>query len=60
MRICVHAFQTVKVAPDNSFGRRNMFKEVAYYKDKRFGEWITMKDHAKDAEYLQAAQQAKA
>ena len=28
--------------------------------DKLYGEWTTMKDHAKDAEYFQAAQQAKA
>ena len=55
-----HAFQAVKVTAENTSGRRQMLKEVADYKDNLYGEWTTMKDHAKDAEYCQAAQQAKA
>ena len=54
------AYQAVKVAAENNSGRRKMLTQVADYKDKLYGEWTRMKDHAKDAEYVQAAQQAKA
>ena len=54
-----HAFQAVKVAAENNSGRAKMLIKVAYYKDKLYGEWTTMKDRAKDAEYVLAAQEAK-
>ena len=55
-----HAFQAVKGTVEQTSGRYQMLKAVADCKDKLYGEWTSMKDHAKDAEDFQAAQQAKA
>ena len=55
-----HAFQAVKGTVEQTSGRCQMLKAVADCKEKLYGEWTSMKDHAKDAEDFRAAQQAKA
>ena len=55
-----HVFQAVKGTVEQTSGRCQMLKAVADCKEKLYCEWTSMKDHAKDAEDFQVAQQAKA